>query len=156
MPHHHTERWQPCHTSYVAILSDTSYSSTSELKPWNSDGTENVQWGGCVCFNLATRQCEVLVLKTKLRLPFSSFRLQSMSQNSRIEPLKTPPHRTIWKHQKQSLFVWCLQLWKSWNKISEHHICCFILAAEQSWGVQVWESWSAQSFSLPNDPNWGQ
>ena len=79
VPHHHTERWQPCHTSYVAILSDTSCPSTSEFKPWNSDGTGNVQWGGCVCFNLATKQCEVPVLKTKLHLPLSSFGLQSMS-----------------------------------------------------------------------------
>ena len=101
-----------------------------------------IQWHwkrlwGSVCFNLATKQCEVPVLKTKLRLPHR-WNCKPCPKTPEWNPLRHVPQRTIGK-TPETRFVWCLQLWKSWNKLAEDHTCCIIIAADQSWGLQAWE-----------------
>ncbi len=71
--------------------------------------------------------------------PPTSLKLQTMSKKTpEWNPLRHVPQRTIGK-TPETRFVWCLQLWKSWNKLAEDHTCCIIIAADQSWGLQAWE-----------------
>ena len=134
----------------------------TEFKPWNSIGTRNVQWGGCVCFNLATKQCEVLVLKTRLHLPFSSFGLQSMSQNSRIEPLKNPWDTPPQNHLKNIKNKVCLMLATlevlkqvvGTSHLLFHTRCGTILKGSSVRKLKCSELWSSNWFKLGTIKIW--